>query len=641
MVDKSKYYEVLKQYWGYQAFRPLQLDIIEAVGRGESALGLMPTGGGKSLTFQIPAMAMDGLCLVVSPLIALMKDQVDNLSRRGIKALSLHSGLSRQQIVDTLDNCIYGDFKFLYVSPERLHTDIFIKKIQQIKVSMLAVDEAHCISQWGYDFRPSYLHIAEIIKVLPPQTPILALTATATPLVVDDIQEKLMFRKKQVFRKSFLRENLVYVVRHTENKFEEILRVLRGVKGTSIVYTRSRRQTAEIAEFLNKNAISADFYHAGLSDEEKDRRQEMWKQGKIRVIVSTNAFGMGIDKPDVRSVIHFELPDSLEEYFQEAGRAGRDEQRAYAVLLYHKIDGAKIKRRISDNFPDRDYISRVYQHLANYFSLAVGTGFGATYAFSLSEFCSVCRLPQRQTLAALKILELSGYIELSDELDNPSVVRFTVSREELYGFKSENQQLYALIDVLLRSYTGIFTEPTHIDESLIAKRLMEDRQYVYDSLQKLHKLGIIRYIPFKKTPFLSYSQRRVENHDLVIPRYAYEVRRERFVERVGSVLEYAEDLDICLNMKLLRYFGETTDKPCGCCSVCIKHKQATRSSIVAESTVDESVFQIIYNSPSSTSEILSVLKFSEEMVLSSIRRLLDIEKIYIRPSDMRFVVNLG
>lgn len=635
MIERQRYYEVLQEYWGFADFRPLQLDIIESVGRGESALALMPTGGGKSLTFQVPTMAMEGVCLVVSPLIALMKDQVENLAKRGIKAASIHSGMTSQQIIDTLDNCIYGDFKFLYVSPERLRTDMFKKKILQMKVCLLAVDEAHCISQWGYDFRPSYLQIADIIRILPEGTPVLALTATATPLVMDDIQERLLFSEKRVFQKSFERQNLTYVVRHTENKLEEILKVLAGVKGTSIVYTRSRRQTAELASFLNKQGISAEFFHAGLPDSEKDHRQELWKSDKIRVMVATNAFGMGIDKPDVRSVIHYELPDSLEEYFQEAGRAGRDEKRAYAVLLYQKLDGANIKRRLANSFPSKEFIKRVYQSLANYFSLAVGTGFEATYAFSLMEFCRAFSLPQRQTYSALKILELSGYIELSDELDNPSVLKFTVTREALYSFRSSNQKLYGIIEVLLRSYTGIFTESVHIDESLIAERISESREYVYESLIKLDKLGIVHYIPFKKTPFLTYSQRRVENKDLVIPRYAYDDRRERYEERIKAVLEYAEDKDICLNLKLLSYFGQKTDKPCQICSVCLSNRPK-KVSVSEEVRIERAIIRALKAKPSTTEELLKILKIRESLLIPALRHLLDQSKIRRRETDFRF-----
>ncbi len=626
MPNNEQYYKILKDYWGFDQFRPLQLDIISSVGQGFSSLALMPTGGGKSLTFQVPAMALDGMCLVISPLVALMKDQVENLKNRGIKAAAIYSGMSHEQILNTLENCEYGDFKFLYVSPERLKTELFLNRIKFLKISMIAVDEAHCISQWGYDFRPSYLQIADLLRILPDNTPILALTATATPIVADDIQEKLRFGEKRIFCKSFERQNLNYVVRHTDSKLEQMLRILNSVKGSSIVYVRSRQQTKEISDFINNHHIAADFFHAGLSDTDKTRKQDAWKRGEIRVVVATNAFGMGIDKPDVRTVIHIELPDSLEAYFQEAGRAGRDEQTAYAVLLYSKADGAKLKKRISDNFPNKEFIEKVYQSLANYFNLAVGSGFEACYSFSLADFCTICRLPMNQTYSALKILELAGYIELTDELDNPSVLQFVASREELYHFRSQNPDLELLIEVLLRSYTGLFAQNVHINEDVIAQRLGTSRNNVYENLLKLHKIGIVRYIPFKKTPFLIYSQNRVDNKDLVIPKNVYEERMQRYIKRIEAILEYAEDTEICLNMKLLDYFGQTTDKPCGICSVCRQKRAKTLTNDQIDNMETE-IINLLSDSPRNIDYLAKNLKLNPENIVFVVRKLIDEERI--------------
>ncbi|MDR1543026.1 MAG: RecQ family ATP-dependent DNA helicase [Prevotellaceae bacterium] len=623
----TKYHKILKDYWGFDSFRDLQLDIISAVGEGQSALALMPTGGGKSITFQVPALAKEGICLVVSPLIALMKDQVENLRHRGIKAAAIYSGMTHEQILTTLENCEYGNFKFLYVSPERLSTELFQKHLNFLNISMLAVDEAHCISQWGYDFRPQYLKIADILEILTENTPVLALTATATPLVVDDIQEKLKFPQKNVFQKSFERKNLNYVVRHTENKFEQMLRILNNVKGSSIVYVRSRLQTKEISDFLNKNHIKSDFFHAGLPSNDKNRKQDEWKSGKTRVIVATNAFGMGIDKSDVRSVIHTEMPDSLEAYFQEAGRAGRDEQTAYATLLYNKADGAKLKRRIPDKFPTIDFIQKVYQNLANHFTLAVGAGFEAVYAFNLQEFCFTWKLPQNPTYNALKILEMAGYIELTEELDNPSVLRFIVEREKLYSFRTQNPAQERLIETLLRSYTGLFSSDVHINEDLIAERLDTKRDFVYENLKKLSAFGIIKYIPFKKTPLLIYTLQRIDTEKVIIPKSVYDERKERYKKQIEAVLDYAENLDNCLVQKLLRYFGETNTKPCGVCSVC-REKRAKELSAGNFQIIEEKIYSILQNNPLTINELTEKIKTKQENIIAVARKLLDEGKIF-------------
>ena len=504
------YRSILKQYWGYDNFRGIQADIIESIGSGKDTLGLMPTGGGKSITFQVPALAQPGLCLVITPLIALMKDQVRNLRDRGIKATAIYSGMTREEILIALDNCIFGNYKFLYISPERLGTEIFQLKLRSMKVSMITVDESHCISQWGYDFRPAYLQISEVRKLLP-DVPVLALTATATPEVVKDIQERLAFRKENVFRMSFERQNLAYIVRRTENKAEELLHILQSVSGSAIVYTRNRKKTKEAALFLNANQITATFYHAGLNNEIKDQRQKSWLTGEHRVMVATNAFGMGIDKPDVRIVIHLDFPDSPEAYFQEAGRVGRDGQKAYAVLLYARNDQATLKKRIADTFPEKDYIRKVYEDVNYYYQMAMGDGLGCTYAFNIDEFCHNFKHFPIQVDSALKILTRAGYLEYTDEQDNASRILFTLQRDELYRIHENSPETENLIRTILRLYTGIFTDYAYINEDTLALRTGLTRQQIYETLVLLTKRHILHYIPGKKTPYIILHPRTAGN----------------------------------------------------------------------------------------------------------------------------------
>lgn len=568
--------QILRDYWGYDSFRTLQQEIIESVWEGKDTLGLMPTGGGKSLTFQVPVMAMKGICLVVTPLVALMKDQVDNLKERGIKAAAVYSGMSRDEIITTLENCIFGGYKFLYVSPERLSSDIFITKLQAMDVCLLVVDESHCISQWGYDFRPSYLKISDIRRQLE-GVPVLALTATATPEVVDDIQERLLFKEKNVFRTSFLRENLSYVVRTVDNKIAELAHILRTVPGSSIVYVRSRQQTKEIAQALQKMGIVADFFHAGLSHEVKILKQNRWKSGDCRVIVSTNAFGMGIDKADVRTVVHMDLPNSPEEYFQEAGRAGRDGERSYAVILYTKSDSVKLRKRITDAFPTRDFIVRVYEALGNYYQVAVGAGFGNAYDFSLHEFCIPFRFPFLQAHHALKILELAGYIEYTDEIDLRSRIRFLIYRDELYALRLD-KDTDELLHTILRNYTGVFSDDVYIDESLLAARTGKTRSEVVEMLIALSRMHLLRYIPQKKTPFIVFTTSREDTQFVSIPRTVYEERKKRFEKRINAMIEYVEQTDVCRSRMLLIYFGEKNPKECGICDVCVKKNETGLSN---------------------------------------------------------------
>lgn len=621
----SVYHDILKTYWGYDDFRPLQLDIIESVGSGRDTLGLMPTGGGKSITFQVPALAMEGVCIVVTPLIALMKDQVENLRARGVKATAIYSGMSQTEIMTAFENCELGDYKFLYVSPERLGTDLFKKRIKFLRISMIAVDESHCISQWGYDFRPSYLKIADIRSELP-GVPVLALTATATPEVVDDIQARLHFPAKNVFRKSFERKNLTYVVRNVEDKLEQLLRILQRVPGTSVVYVRSRKRTKEISDYLLQQGISSDYYHAGLSDDEKDRKQQAWKSGACRVIVSTNAFGMGIDKPDVRTVIHIDLPDTLEAYFQEAGRAGRDEKRAYAVLLYNKTDETKLKKRIADEFPEKEFIAKVYQTLADYYKIGIGSGFEAVFPINPQQFCIDCHLPLNPTYNALKMLQLAGYIELTEELDNPSKLMFTVLRDQLYNFRMHNAAADQLIEVLLRSYTGVFADMVHINEEVIGQRLGWTRQKVYDQLCFLAQNGIVKYVPFKKTPLLIYTQPRVDSARIVLPKQVYEERRERYVRRIKAVLRYANETQLCRSQLLLDYFGETGSHRCGQCDTCIAQR-ANKLNAQRFAELEWHITAELEANPQSIQALVQKIDGAENDVVQAVRHLLDQQKL--------------
>ncbi|MBR3660214.1 MAG: RecQ family ATP-dependent DNA helicase [Bacteroidaceae bacterium] len=565
------YLEILKQYWGYDSFRGIQEQIIESIGSGRDTLGLMPTGGGKSITFQVPALAMDGVCLVITPLIALMKDQVRNLRDRGIKAAAIHTGMKRDEIIAVMENCIFGGYKFLYVSPERLSSDLFRTKLRHLKICLLTVDESHCISQWGYDFRPSYLTIADIRKELP-DVPVLALTATATPQVTDDIQDKLGFREKNVIRMSFFRENLSYVVRKTENKLLELKHILDRVPGTSIVYVRNRAGTKEVADFLNSNGIPATFYHAGLDQVVKDERQKAWTDNRYRVVVATNAFGMGIDKPDVRTVIHMDIPSSIEAYFQEAGRAGRDGKRSYAVLLHSPGDKRTVSKRISDNFPKEEFIRDVYEKLGFYYEMAVGDGRGCTYSFSLGEFCKQYSLPVIPTDSALRILTRMGYIEFVDEMDYSARLLFTAGRDDLYRMH-QDKVTDNVMNIILRNYSGIFTDYAYIDEHLICSRAGIEREQLYTTLMNLQSQGVVRYVPERRTPVVTWTRERIDTALLRFDPEVYAMRREEFKERIGAMMEYVTRETGCRSAMLLKYFGEHQEKPCMCCDLCQERVQ--------------------------------------------------------------------
>ena len=568
----NKYQEILKQYWGYDSFRDLQEEIITSIGEGKDTLGLMPTGGGKSITFQVPALAQSGLCIVITPLIALMKDQVQNLRKRGIKALAIYSGMTRQEIVTALENCIFGDYKFLYISPERLDTEIFRIKLRSMKVSMITVDESHCISQWGYDFRPAYLKIAEIRELLP-GVPVLALTATATPEFVKDIQSRLNFREENVFRMSFERKNLAYIVRKTDNKTGELLHILKRIDGSAIIYVRNRRRTKEITELLMQEGITADFYHAGLDNAVKDLRQKRWQNGEIRVMVATNAFGMGIDKPDVRIVLHIDLPVSPEAYFQEAGRAGRDGLKAYAVILYAKSDKMTLHKRVADTFPEKEYILQVYEHLQYYYQMAMGDGFQCIREFNLEEFCRKFKYFPVPVDSALKILTQAGYLEYTDEQDNASRILFTIRRDELYKLREMGTEAETLIQTILRSYTGVFTDYAYISEDTLAIRTGLTRQQIYNILVTLTKRRIVDYIPHKKTPYIIYTRERLELRYLHIPASAYEERKARYEARIKAMEEYVTSESVCRSRMLLRYFGEKNEHNCKQCDVCLNRHE--------------------------------------------------------------------
>ena len=581
----------------------------------------MPTGGGKSITFQVPALAMEGICIVVTPLIALMKDQVDNLRRLGIKATAVYSGMTRQEIIAQLENCIFGDYKFLYVSPERLGTDIFKSKLQAMNVCLLVIDESHCISQWGYDFRPSYLSIADIREELP-GVPVLALTATATPEVVNDIQERLHFREKNVFRKSFVRKNLSYIVRQTEDKINSLRYILGKVPGTAIVYVRNRKRTKEIAVLLQQAGISADFFHAGLNRDDKNLRQSRWKNNECRVIVSTNAFGMGIDKPDVRLVIHMDMPGSLEEYYQEAGRAGRDEQRAYAVALCSNIDCTKLKKRLADEFPDRDFISRVYDAVGNYYQIAMGFGLDTVHDFSLVDFCTAYKFSHLQTHHALKILELAGYIEYTEEQENASRLVFTATRDELYKYLHQDKKTDEVIQTILRSYTGLFSDYVYINEGLISTRTGLSQQEIYEVLVRLSKYRIVNYIPHKKTPLIIYTRTREEIKYLSIPRSAYEERKKRFESRINRVMEYINENRICRSRMLISYFGEKGTSDCGCCDVCLAKNDSGLNNHTFN-TIRDALKEALTDGPQEAKKLTENLPFPADKIITVIRYLAD------------------
>ncbi|MDR1347466.1 MAG: RecQ family ATP-dependent DNA helicase [Prevotellaceae bacterium] len=617
--------KILFEHWGYSQFRPLQEEIITSVYNGNDTLALMPTGGGKSITFQVPALARDGICIVITPLIALMKDQVENLKKHNIPALAVHSGMNAREIEITLDNAKYGNYKFLYISPERLATQKIHGDVGRMKINLIAVDESHCISQWGYDFRPSYLQIAEIRNILP-DVPVLALTATATPEVVDDIMEKLRFRKKNVLQKSFERKNLSYIVRDMEDKQKYLKKIIETAHGSGIVYVRNRKKTKEISVFLNSTGIKADYYHAGLSPEIRSHKQDLWKSGKIQVIVATNAFGMGIDKPDVRFVVHLDLPDSPEAYFQEAGRAGRDEKRAYAVLLYNNSDKVKFEQQFKMAFPPVETVKEIYQSVCSYLGVAYGDGKGTAFNFNLMDFSIHAKIYSLTALNALKILEYENYLQITDEINSPSRLMFNVNRDDLYKIQVENKDLDSFIKILLRAYTGLFSNFTNIDETYLAKFGNTTVDVINEYLIQLSRKHLISYIPQRRTPLLILNESRLEEANVRISPENYILRKERYKNRMDAMIGYAMSKAKCRSQILLSYFGEENVYRCGKCDVCKTRNELDISAYEFDRIVEELKKQIA-NTEAGLQEIIDNISISSEKVIKVVRWLLDNGKI--------------
>lgn len=609
----------------------MQEDIIKSVANGHDTLGLMPTGGGKSITFQVPGLAKDGICLVITPLIALMKDQVEKLRRLEIKAVAIYSGMTMEEIDIALENCIYGNYKFLYLSPERLGSELFRTRVREMNVNLIAVDESHCISQWGYDFRPSYLKISELREIFP-EVPFLALTATATPDVVEDIQEKLKFRKKNVLRTSFERKNLLYLIRHIEDKQKYLLKTVKKVRGSGIIYVRTRKKAHEISLFLIQNNVSSSFYHAGLTNKIRTLKQQNWNKGKTRIIVATNAFGMGIDKPDVRFVIHYDPPDSLEASFQEAGRAGRDNKKAYAVLLFNDSDKKYLKKRVAYSFPEIEQIKRIYEALGNFFQIPVGGGKHGVYDFNIAEFCRVYKFNLVIAFNGLKALQREGYIELTEELNNPSKVHFLVEREGLYKFQVANVQFDGFIKLLLRSYTGLFTEFVSIDESTLSRKANIDPDRVYQFLKKLNNLKIIRYIPQRKTPLIIYTEERLDAKNLLISGNNYRRRRDTFIEKLDQIIQYASQTTTCRSQYLLAYFGETGVNRCGQCDVCTRRNEPDLSKTEFDLIMNK-IKESLIETPLLLEALVEQLEYHEDKILKVIQWLLDTNKIYYQQDN--------
>ncbi len=622
----SLIHEILEKHWGYRSFRPLQEDIIHSILNGNDTLALLPTGGGKSICFQVPAMTKEGICIVVSPLIALMKDQVENLTNKGIKAIAITSAMHKREIDIALDNCVHGNIKFLYLSPERLESEIVKVRLQKMKVNFIAIDESHCISQWGYDFRPSYLKILQIRELLP-NIPILALTATATPEVVKDIQQKLGFKKENVLQKSFERKNLSYVVLPEEDKLTRLIKIANNVKGSGIVYVRNRKKTQEIASYLKSHKISADFYHAGLDIKTRDTKQSNWIQNKTRIIVCTNAFGMGIDKPDVRFVVHIDLPDSLEAYFQEAGRAGRDEQKAFAILLHNTGDKLELTRNIETGFPSLEEIKTTYQALANYYQLAIGSGLGITKDFDIAHFCDTYQFQAIKTFNCLKFIEKEGYISLTDAIYQPSRIKLELNKEDLYKFQISNSTFDGFIKLLLRSYSNLFDNFTKINEFDLAKKANLKKEEIIKRLNYLQQLKVLTYLEQTELPQLTFTSPRADAKNLTLSKENFDLLKKRAITRMEAVLDYAESTHKCRSQILLSYFGETNAYRCNQCDVCLEENKRTLHTDEFE-MIAEQVKQLLAVHSHELKDLVSkITAGNEDKILKSIQWLIDNQEI--------------
>jgi len=618
-------HQILLQYWGFNKFRPKQEDIINSVLEGKDTLALLPTGGGKSICFQVPALSLEGICIVISPLIALMKDQVLNLKKRGVNAAAIYSGMSRREMDILLDNCIYGDIKFLYVSPERITTELFIARFQKMNANLIAVDESHCVSQWGYDFRPSYLQIIEIRQYFP-DIPIIALTATATPEVVIDIQEKLAFKETNILQKSFERKNITYIVQKEEDKHGRLLKIVNKVAGTGIVYVRNRKKTEEIAVFLQKNGVHADFYHAGLDSRIRDEKQEAWISNKIRIIVSTNAFGMGIDKADVRFVVHLDLPDSLEAYFQEAGRGGRDEKKAYAVQLYAKSDIISFKEQTQKSYPSIEKIKKVYQALGSYFQLAVGSGKEELFTFNLGEFCNRFKFNSIEVNNSLRYIEKEGYISVSESLFEPSKLKFIIGKEDIQNYQEHNSTLSNFIKVILRSYSGIFENYKVIKEGEIASRCGITFEQVKNLLTLLQKQKVIDYLPQTNAPKIYYNSERLSSDNFILSKKTYDDRKVITIARMNSVIKYVTNPTQCRSRILLTYFGEKETSKCGQCDICLKEKRENLAT--DEFNQLQNVIKNALTDALTINQLIDALPlFPEKKLIKTIQWLMDNDRI--------------
>ena len=633
----SVIHEILNEYWGYDSFRPCQEDIINSVLNGQDTLGLLPTGGGKSITFQVPAVALEGLTIVITPLISLMKDQVDSLRQYGIKAVYLHSGLTKSEHRLAIDRCRLGKVKLLYLSPEKLQSKSLLDSVRLMNIELIVVDEAHCISQWGYDFRPSYLNI-KAIRALFPKAPVLALTASATPEVVNDIMTQLEFRHHNVFSRSFSRENLSYIIRNGEHKEGQLVKILKSTTGSAIVYVRSRKKTREIAEILYKEGISADFYHAGLASEDKEDKQNKWKCDQCRVMVATNAFGMGIDKPDVRTVVHVDLPSSLEEYYQEAGRAGRDGKPAYAVLLVAKYDKAILSRRISEKFPEKDFIKRVYELLGNFLDVPVGGGYNQVYEFNFNLFCKRFDLQPIATHSALTILTHAQYIDFIEEVNMGSRVMILLNKDELYSLKLETE-VDKVFQLLLRSYTGLFADYVFINETLMAHRLSCSEHDIYDALLTLSRLHAVHYIPRKSTPYILYTTSRELPKYVQLPINVYEHQRDKLIHRIEAMKSFAFDNSQCRVNTMLEYFGEKPTQNCNKCDYCRDVKKAkptkSQSTLLRESII----YMASQKNGNKISHFISTANASQQETVEMIRTLLDEGTLKLMPDGDTIIIN--